>query len=72
MTNLIFIKLGGSPGKTFSREQLIQAVWGPDFEGTDRTVDVHVNRLRERFPEERFGYRITAIRGLGYRLELTS
>lgn len=68
----LLFKLGSSPGKTFSREQLIQAIWGPDFEGTDRTVDVHVNRLRERFPEERFGYRITAIRGLGYRLELTS
>ncbi|WNG20937.1 response regulator transcription factor [Cystobacter fuscus] len=66
----LLFKLGSSPGKTFSREQLIQAIWGPDFEGTDRTVDVHVNRLRERFPEERFGYRITAIRGLGYRLEL--
>lgn len=67
----LLFKLGGSPGKTFSREQLIQAIWGPDFEGTDRTVDVHINRLRERFPEERFGYRITAIRGLGYRLEPT-
>jgi DNA-binding response OmpR family regulator len=66
----LLFKLGSSPGKTFSREQLIQAIWGPDFEGTDRTVDVHINRLRERFPEERFGYRITAIRGLGYRLEL--
>lgn len=68
----LLFKLGGSPGKTFSREQLIQAIWGPDFEGTDRTVDVHINRLRERFPEERFGYRITAIRGLGYRLEPTA
>ncbi|WP_224240082.1 response regulator transcription factor [Hyalangium gracile] len=67
----LLFKLGSSPGKTFTREQLIQAVWGSDFEGTDRTVDVHVNRLRERFPEARFGYRITAIRGLGYRLELT-
>ena len=40
-----------------------------DFDGTERTVDVHINRLRERFPEARFGFRITTIRGLGYRLE---
>jgi two-component system, OmpR family, response regulator len=65
----LFFKLASAPGMTFTRTQLIEAVWGGDFYGVERTVDVHVNRIRERFPEDRYGYRITAIRGLGYRLE---
>ncbi|WP_068780855.1 response regulator transcription factor [Paenibacillus sp. GM2] len=66
---LLFL-LGSYPGKTISREQLIEDIWGFDFEGNERTVDVHVNRLRERFPEQRFRFRIVTIRGLGYRLEV--
>lgn len=65
---LLFL-LGSYPGKTIPREQLIEDIWGFDFEGNERTVDVHVNRLRERFPEQRFRFRIVTIRGLGYRLE---
>ncbi len=65
----LLFKLASSPGTTFTRAQLILAAWGEDFEGLERTVDVHVGRIRERFPEEEYGYRITAIRGLGYRLE---
>jgi two-component system OmpR family response regulator len=65
----LLFKLGSSPGTTFSRDRIIEDVWGVDFDGTERTVDVHINRLRERFPEARFGFRITTIRGLGYRLE---
>lgn len=68
----LLFKLASYPGRTFTREHLIDELWGPDFEGTERTVDVHVNRLRDRFPEERFGFRIAAIRGLGYRLETTA
>ncbi len=66
----LLFKLGSYPGRTFTREALIEELWGSDFDGTERTVDVHVNRLRDRFPEERFGFKITAIRGLGYRLEI--
>jgi two-component system, OmpR family, response regulator len=65
----LLFKLAASPGTTFTRAQLLAAVWGDEFEGVERTVDVHINRIRERFPEERYGYRITTIRGLGYRLE---
>jgi DNA-binding response OmpR family regulator len=65
----LLFKLASSPGATFTRAQLIEAVWGGDFYGVERTVDVHINRIRERFPEDRYGYRITAIRGLGYRFE---
>jgi DNA-binding response OmpR family regulator len=65
----LLYKLAGSPGKTFSREQLIEDIWGMDFEGNERTLDVHINRLRERFPEEKCSFRIRTIRGLGYRME---
>ncbi len=66
----LLYKLAGFPGKTFSRNQLIEEIWGIDFEGNERTLDVHVNRLRDRFPEERAGFRIATVRGLGYRLEV--
>jgi two-component system, OmpR family, response regulator len=65
----LLFKLAASPGRTFGRDELISAVWGEDFEGNERTLDVHVNRLRDRFPEKGFGFRITTIRGLGYRLD---
>lgn len=65
----LLFKLASYPGKTFSREQLIEDIWGFDYEGTDRTVDVHINRLRERFPDTTSGFKIRTIRGLGYRLE---
>lgn len=60
-------KLASQPGKTFTRSSLIEDIWGYDFEGNERTLDVHINRLRERFQEH--GFKITTIRGLGYRLE---
>ena len=67
----LLFKLGSYPGKTLSRRQLIEDVWGFDFDGNERTLDVHINRLRDRFPPEMFHFKITTIRGLGYRLEST-
>lgn len=66
--DLLFM-LGAGAGRTFTRDQLIEEVWGYDFEGNERTLDVHVGRLRERFPQDIFDFKITTIRGLGYRLE---
>ena len=66
---LIF-KLASFPGRTFPRDQLIEDVWGYDFDGNERTLDVHIWRLRERFPSDVSGFKITTVRGLGYRLEL--
>ena len=66
----LLFKLASYPGRTFSREQLIEDVWGYDFHGNDRTLDVHISRLRERFPEQKHSFKITTIRGLGYRLEV--
>jgi DNA-binding response OmpR family regulator len=68
----LLFKLASYPGQTLSREQLIEDIWGFDFEGNERTLDVHINRLRERFPEERYSFQIKTIRGLGYRLEVRS
>ena len=68
----LLFKLASYPGRTFSREQLIEDIWGYDFTGNDRTLDVHINRLRERFPQDKHSFRITTIRGLGYRLEVGS
>jgi len=44
----LLLHLARSPGRVFPRDQLLRAVWGYDFVGADRTVDVHVRRLREK------------------------
>ncbi|MNH41586.1 Heme response regulator HssR [compost metagenome] len=58
------------PGQTLTRDRLIEEIWGYDFEGNERTLDVHVGRLRERFPRVTYGFTIRTLRGLGYRLEV--
>ncbi|MCU6708482.1 response regulator transcription factor [Paenibacillus sp. J5C_2022] len=65
----LLFKLGSYPGKTYARDDLITQLWGVDFNGDERTVDVHIKRLRDRFPEQQYGFRIATVRGLGYRLE---
>lgn len=65
----LLYKLAGTPGQVYTRAQLINQIWGIDYAGDDRTIDVHIKRLRERFattPE----FRIETVRGLGYRLEV--
>ena len=68
----LLFKLAGKPGKTFSRDQLIEDIWGYDFEGNERTLDVHINRLRDRFPVKEYSFHIITIRGLGYRMEVSN
>lgn len=65
----LLFTLASMPGKTFSRDSLIENIWGYDFDGNERTLDVHIGRLRDKFPQEVFGIKITTIRGLGYRME---
>jgi len=65
----LLFKLGSYPGQTLTRDRLIEEIWGYDFEGNERTLDVHINRLRERFNQDDYGFVIRTIRGLGYRLE---
>ena len=53
-------------GRVWSREQLLQNVWGYDYFGGARTVDVHVRRLRAKLGGERASW-ITTVRSVGYR-----
>lgn len=68
----LLFKLASYPGRTLSRDQLIEEIWGYDFDGDERTVDVHIKRLRDKFPEDNCSFQIRTIRGLGYRLEVNS
>ncbi|CAM3163991.1 response regulator transcription factor [Sporolactobacillus spathodeae] len=65
----LLFTLASSEGQTFSRDDLIEQIWGYDYAGDERTIDVHIKRLRERFDEKRCGFKIKTVRGLGYRLE---
>ncbi|ANS76198.1 two-component system response regulator [Paenibacillus yonginensis] len=67
---LLFM-LASYPGRTLLRDQIVEQIWGYDYEGDERTVDVHIKRLRERFPEDSHSFRIATVRGLGYRFEVT-
>lgn len=66
----LLYKLAGTPGQVYTREQLINQIWGIDYAGDDRTIDVHIKRLRERFATTP-DFRIETMRGLGYRLEVS-
>ncbi len=57
-----------NPGMVFSREQLIQSVWGSDFVGESRTVDVHIGTLRAKLGN--CGEYIETVRGLGYKMRI--
>ncbi|BBH22444.1 DNA-binding response regulator [Paenibacillus baekrokdamisoli] len=64
---LLFL-LASHPGQIFTREQLITQIWGMNYEGDDRTVDVHIKRIREKFVADTQHFQIEAARSLGYRL----
>ena len=55
----------------FTREQLLEQVWGFEFFGDSRTVDQHIKRLREKLTDsEEFGWQIKTIWGVGYKFEV--
>ena len=63
---LLLFKLLSYPGKIFTRRQLMDEIWDMDSESDERTVDVHVSRLRDRYrncPD----FEIVTVRGLGYK-----
>lgn len=62
----LMYKLLAYPNKIFTRHQLMDEIWGMDSETEARTVDVHINRLRERF-KSYDGFEIVTVRGLGYK-----
>ncbi|MFP7416781.1 response regulator transcription factor [Priestia filamentosa] len=62
--------LASRPMQVFSRSNLIEHIWGLEYEGNERTVDVHVKRLRERFSKLTNDFQIKTVRGVGYSLEV--
>ena len=56
-----------NPGRVFTRDNILSSVWGMDFSGETRTVDVHIGTLRTKL--ERAGDCIRTIRGVGYKME---
>ncbi|ABO50424.1 two component transcriptional regulator, winged helix family [Desulforamulus reducens MI-1] len=60
-----------TPGRAFSRENLLENVWGYDFYGDLRTVDTHINRLRDKLNMEGTKQAITTVWGVGYKFEVT-
>lgn len=63
--------LASHANMVFTREQLLEQVWGFDFFGDSRTVDVHIKRLREKLPGcEAHGWQIRTVWGVGYKFEV--
>ena len=56
-----------SPGRVFTRDILMDVIWGQEYYGIDRTVDTHVSRLRRKLGE--FGKHIETVHGVGYRFK---
>jgi DNA-binding response OmpR family regulator len=64
----LFFFLASSPGRVFTREQLLNQIWGYDYVGDTRTVDVHIKRIREKTGTSR-NWKISTIWGIGYKFE---
>ena len=63
---MLLFKLLSYPGKIFTRRQLMDEIWDMDSETDERTVDVHINRLRDHFRDSP-DFEIVTVRGLGYK-----
>ncbi len=61
--------MASSPNHVFTREQLLDQIWGYEYIGDTRTVDVHIKRLREKLKDHTF-WRIATIWGIGYKFEV--
>lgn len=66
----LLAQLASHPGRIFTREQLLQLIWGAEYSGDFRTIDVHIKRLRDRFYDRTDDFIITTVRGIGYKLEV--
>lgn len=64
---MLLYKMAAYPGKIFTRQQLMDDVWGYDTESDTHTIDVHIGRLRERFKNNN-DFKIVTIRGVGYKV----
>lgn len=64
----LFYFLASSPGRVYTREQLLDQIWGYDYVGDTRTVDVHIKRIREKTGSSP-NWKISTIWGIGYKFE---
>lgn len=64
----LFYFLASSPGRVYTREQLLEQIWGYDYVGDTRTVDVHIKRIREKTGTSP-DWKISTIWGIGYKFE---
>ena len=64
---MLLYKMASFPGRIFTRQQLMDEIWGYDSETDTHTVDVHIGRLRERFRDNP-DFKIVTIRGVGYKV----
>lgn len=66
----IMYLLASNPGQVFSREQILDRIWGFDFFGDTRTVDTHIKRIRSKLPQEGVSWGVQTIYGVGYKFEV--
>lgn len=64
----LLLAFARAPGRVFSRDELIERVWGPEHEGSDRVVDVHVSNLRQKLVAAGAEGLLRTVRGVGYAL----
>ena len=64
---MLLYKMASFPGRIFTRQQLMDEIWGYDSESDTHTVDVHIGRLRDRFRDSP-DFKIVTIRGVGYKV----
>ena len=64
---MLLYKMASFPGRIFTRQQLMDDVWGYDTDSDTHTVDVHIGRLRERFKDNK-DFKIVTMRGVGYKV----
>lgn len=64
---MLLYKMAAFPGKIFTRQQLMDEIWGYDNDSDTHTVDVHIGRLRDRFRDSK-DFKIVTMRGVGYKV----
>ncbi len=64
---MLLYKMASYPGRIFTRQQLMDEIWGYDSESDTHTVDVHIGRLRDRFRDNK-DFKIVTMRGVGYKV----
>ena len=64
-------EVASTPNRVYTRNQLLDEVWGFDYFGDSRTVDVHIKRLREKVEDVSSQWALKTVWGVGYKFEVT-